>query len=99
MSMSFPVTLKSGFFKTQDCLMKIDHLTQEILLDCGNSASCYVIEFSSIKRIIYNALMHHELEIQTEHTSYIGVLKKTETQNGLKEVLQAYFGDQYIEIK
>lgn len=96
--MSFPVTLKSGFFETQECMMHIDHLSQMILLDCGHNGRCYVIEFSSIKRIIYNALMHHELEIQTEHTSYIGILKKNEIQNGLKQVLQAYFSDQYIEI-
>lgn len=99
MSMTFPVTLKSGFFETQECMMKIDHLSQVIYLDCEYSGDCYVIDFARVKRIIYNVLMHHELEIQTEHTSYIGVIQKTETQNGLKEVLQAYFGDRYIEIR
>lgn len=99
MSMSFPMSLKSGFFETQECVMSIDYLSKTILLDCGEQEVCYVIEFSSIKRIIYNALMHHELEIQTEHTSYIGVLNKTEIQNGLKEILQAYFEHQYLEIK
>ena len=98
MSIDFVLELKTGFFRQEQCLVKIDHHSAEILFDFHEKSDVYIVAFSELKRIIYSPGIKHEIEFQTNHNTYIGYVSKDEIQRGIIEILKVDFNDRFREI-
>ena len=98
MSMCFPMNMKTGFFKVEPCIVKIDCKASQMVIAYERTDEAYLLEFESIRRVIYNPHMQHELEFQTDHNTYIGTLHKEPTLRGVVDFLKVSFKDKYLEI-
>lgn len=99
MSIEFPIELKTGFFKQEACMVRIDHSISQLFFDFKEKSDVYVVNFSDIKRIIYASGIKDEIEIHTSHNAYIGYVGKDEVRRGLVDLLRIEFGDRFREIK
>lgn len=98
LSINFPLELKTGFFRQEQCVVKIDRHLSQIFFDFKEKSDIYIVEFSHLKRIIYSPGIRHEIEFQTNHNAYVGYVSKDEVQRGVIEILKAEFGDRFKEI-
>ena len=80
LSMSFPLEFKTGFFKIETCLLKIDSKSSQLIFELHQSKVAYFVEYENIKKVYYNPKMRHELAFQTLHDDYIGYMHKEEVQ-------------------
>jgi hypothetical protein len=98
LSINFPLELKTGFFRQEQCMVRIDHHHSQIFFDFQEKSDIYVVEFEHLKRIVYSPGTKHEIEFQTSHNAYVGYVSKDEIQRGIIEILKVEFGDRFKEI-
>lgn len=99
MSIEFPIELKTGFFKQEACVVRIDHSISQLFFDFKEKSDVYIIDFTDIKRIIYSSGIKDEIEFHTNHNAYIGYISKGDVKRGLVDLLRIEFGDRFREIK
>jgi len=96
--MSFPLEYKTGFFKVEPCLVKIDSRTSQLIFELAQSKVAYFVDYENIKKVYYNPNMRYELAFQTLHDDYIGYMHKEEVQRGIVDFLKVEFGEKFKEI-
>lgn len=99
MSIEFPIELKTGFFKQEECVVRIDHNISQLFFDFKEKSDVYIVDFADIKRIIYAPGIKDEIEFHTNHNTYIGYIGKGDLRHGLVDLLRIEFGDRFREIK
>ena len=97
LSMSFPLEFKTGFFKVEPCLLKINSKSSQLIFELDQSKVAYFVDYETIKRVYYNPKMRHELAFQTLHDDYIGYMHKEDVQRGIVDFLKVEFGEKFKE--
>lgn len=97
MFMDIPFDLKTGFFKQEPSILRVDHHSAQVQISIPSRSEVFLVEFSNIRRVIYSPNVRHELEIQTDFESYVGYLTKEGLNKGVVDYMRVEFEERFKE--
>jgi hypothetical protein len=96
--MDIPFDLKTGFFKQEPSILRVDHRSAQIQISIPSRSEVFLVEFANVRRVIYSPNVKHELEIQTDFDSYVGYLTKESLKKGAVDYMRVEFEERFKEI-